>query len=97
MPVHHMVMLELDGGLSDPQAAEMFGKIAGLLQQIPGVLEVKSGRNFTARAPNVTHATIVTMKDKQALAGYGPHPKHVEVQGMLKPHLKSLSVVDFEA
>ena len=96
MTVHHMVMLELDGGLSDTQATEMFAKTGALLRQIPGVVDVKSGRNFTTRAPNVTHATIVTMKDKQALAGYGPHPKHVEVQAILKPHLKSLSVVDFE-
>ncbi len=97
MTVHHMVWLELDGGLSDAQATEMFGKVAGLLKQIPGVMEVKAGRNFTARAPNITHATLVTLKDKQALAGYGPHPKHVEVQGLLKPHLKNIMVVDFDA
>jgi len=97
MAVHHLVMLELDGGLSDAQATELLGKVAGLLKQIPGVMDVKSGRNFTARAPNVTHASLVTLQDKQALAGYGPHPKHVEAQGLLKPHLKSITVVDFEA
>lgn len=96
MTVHHMVLLDLDAGLSDVQATEMFGKIAGLLKQVPGVVDVKSGKNFTTRAPNVTHAVIVTLKDKQALAGYGPHPKHVEVQGILKPHLKNISVVDIE-
>ena len=96
MTVHHLVLLDLDGGLSDAQAAELFERSAGLLKQIPGVMDVKSGKNFTSRAPNVTHGLIVTMKDKDTLAGYGPHPKHVEVQGMLKPHLKNISVVDFE-
>ena len=94
MTVHHMVWLELDAGLSDAQVTEMFDKVAALLRQIPGVMEVKAGRNFTDRAPNITHATLVTLKDKQALAGYGPHPKHVEAQDLLKPHLKSIKVVD---
>jgi hypothetical protein len=94
MTVHHMVWLELDSGLSVAKATEMFGKVAGLLKQIPGVMDVKAGRNFTARAPNITHATLVTLKDKEALAGYGPHPKHVEVQGILKPHVKNLLLVD---
>jgi hypothetical protein len=94
MTVHHMVWLELDAGLSDAQVTEMFDKVAALLKQIPGVLDVKAGRNFTDRAPNITHATLVTLKDKQSLAGYGPHPKHVEAQGLLKPHVKQLLVVD---
>ena len=28
-------------------------------------------QNFTDRAGNITHAAIVTLADKQALAGYG--------------------------
>lgn len=54
------------------------------------------GQELASRASNVTHAAIVTLKDRQSLAGYGPHPNHVEVQQILKPHLKSLSVVDIE-
>lgn len=96
MTVHHLVLLELKDELSATQEAEVFAKLDGLLRQIPGVMDVKAGKNFTNRAPNVTHATLVTMKDKETLSGYGPHPKHVEVQGILKPYLKSLSVVDFE-
>ena len=96
MTVHHLVLFDFDPGLTDTQAAELFARIDALLRQIPGVTDVKLGKNFTTRAPGVTHAAVVTMKDKQALAGYGPHPKHVEVQGLLKPHLKNLSVVDIE-
>ncbi len=96
MTVHHMVLLELDGKLSDAGVGQMFGAIDRLLKQIPGVMDVQWGRNFASRASNVTHAAIVTLKDRQSLAGYGPHPNHVEVQQILKPHLKSFSVVDIE-
>jgi len=97
MAIQHLVLLDLDAGLAEAEGAELFRKMAGLLKQVPGVLDVKGGRNFTSRAPNVTHGLIVTMKDREALAGYGPHPKHVEAQGMLKPYVKNISVVDFEA
>lgn len=59
-------------------------------------MDVQWGRNFASRVPNVTHAAIVTLKDQQSLAGYGPHSNHVEVQQILKPHIKSLPVVDIE-
>lgn len=95
MTIHHLVLLDLNE-LSTAQEVEVFAKFDGLLRQIPGVIDFKIGRNFTNRAPNVTHAAIVTMKDKESLAGYGPHPKHVEVQGILKLYVKSMSVVDFE-
>lgn len=97
MTIHHIVLLEFNDKLSDAQELEMFVRIDGLLRQIPGVIEVKGGKNFTDRAPNVSRAVIVTLKNKEALSGYGPHPKHIEAQGILKPYLKSLSVVDFEA
>lgn len=96
MTVHHIVLLEFDGELSDAGVEEMFEAIGGLLKQILGVMDVNWGRNFASRASNVTHAAIVTLKDRRSLAGYGPHPNHVEVQQMLKPHIKPLSVVDIE-
>lgn len=95
MTIHHLVLLELNE-LSAALEAEVFVRLDGLLRQIPGVIDVKTGRNFSDRTPNISRALVVTMKDKQSLAGYGPHPKHVEGQGILKPYVKSLSVVDFE-
>ena len=96
MTILHLVLFDLKDEFSGTLEAELFAKTDALLKQIPGVIDIKSGRNFTTRAPNVTHASVMTMKDKESLAGYGPHPKHVEVQGMLKPYLKGLSVVDIE-
>ncbi len=96
MTVLHLVLLEMKEELSNDLAAELFAKTDAMLKQIPGVIDVKSGRNFTTRSPNVTHASIMTMKDKETLANYRPHPIHVEVQGMLKPYLIRASVGDIE-
>ncbi len=96
MTVLHVVLLEMKPELTADLAAELFAKTDAMLKQIPGVIEVKSGRNFTTRSPHITHASIMTMKDKETLANYRPHPIHVEVQGMLKPYLKAATVGDIE-
>ena len=55
-----------------------------------------SGKDFSGRAGYFTHSVIVTMRDKDVLADYGPHPAHKEVQGILGPIVKTLWVIDFE-
>ncbi len=96
MAVKHIVLFELHDSVTEADAEGMFGTIQQLLVNIPGVIDVSVGKNFTDRAPNVTHGAVVTLESKQALEGYGPHPNHVEVQGILKPNVKSVSAVDFE-
>ena len=96
MTILHAVLLEMKPELTPDLATELFSKTDAMIKQIPGVIDVKSGRNFSDRTPNITHASVMTMKDKETLAKYRPHPIHVEVQGMLKPYLISASVADIE-
>ncbi len=96
MTVEHIVFIEANEGQSEQVAQELLDGIAGLKGKIPGVLDVKLGANFTNRAPGVTHAAVVTLEDKEALAGYGPHPDHKEVLKLLLPFAKNVTVVDIE-
>lgn len=96
MTVKHIVLIQLNQDVDEQAAQGLFSAISPLLQQIPGVLDVSAGENFTNRAPEVSHAMVVTLESKGALEGYGPHPKHVEVQGIMKPLIKSVSAVDIE-
>ncbi len=97
MAVEHILFLALNDGVSDEQMVEALKAIAGLKDKVPGVLAVKGGKNFTDRAGNVSHAAIVTLADKEALAGYGPHPAHQQVVKALGGLVKNLTVVDFES
>lgn len=96
MTVEHIVLIETNEGVTDAQMDEVMNGIRGLKGKIPGVLEVKIGDNFTDRAPGITHAAVVTLTDKEALAGYGPHPAHQELLKILMPAAKSLTVADIE-
>ena len=51
----------------------------GLNGKVPGVLDVKVGKNMTDRAKGFTHGLLVTLRDTAALARYGPHPEHQAV------------------
>ena len=97
MAVKHLVLLELKDGVTDADVQEIMDGLYGLQGQIPSLLSVEVGRNFTDRAGNYDFAAVMTLEDKDALAGYGPHPAHQAAVGKLGAHADNLLVVDFKA
>ena len=95
MPIQHIVLLEKKETTTEKQLNSFLGAAKKLENKVPGILEVKLGENFTDRAPH-SHALSVTMADRDALAGYGPHPAHQEVATMLKQVAKDWVIVDIE-
>lgn len=96
MAIEHIVLIEPNDGVSDADAQPALDGIAGLKDQIPGVLSVKIGKNFTDRAPHIGYAAVITMESKEVLASYGPHPAHQELLKILLPIAKSLTIADIE-
>jgi len=97
MAVKHLVLVELKDGVTDADLQEALDGLHALIGQIPGLLAVEAGRNFTDRAGNYNFAAVMTLEDKAALAGYGPHPAHQAAAGKLGAFANALMVVDFEA
>ena len=95
MPIEHIVLLEKKETATEKQLNSFLWAAKQLKDKVPGILDVKHGENFTDRAPH-SHALIVTMADRDALAGYGPHPAHQEVATMLKEVAKDWVIVDIE-
>ena len=95
MAIEHIVLLEKKDGATNEQTQAALAGIKSLKEKITGVLEVKVSENITDRAP-YSHGAIITMQDREALAGYGPHPAHQEVLQLLQPVAANLIVVDIE-
>ena len=95
MAIEHIVLLEKKDDATEDQTQAALSGIKSLKEKISGVLEVKIGDNFTDRAP-YTHGAIITMQDRETLAGYGHHPVHQEVLQLLEPVASNLVVVDIE-
>jgi len=96
MTVQHIVMLEFNDGVAEDTKMAALQSVHALQGKIDGIEGVTSGKDFSGRAGYFTHSVIVTMRDKDVLADYGPHPAHKEVQGILGPIVKTLWVIDFE-
>lgn len=96
MTVQHIVMLEFNEGVDEDAKMAALKEVEGLKGKIDGIEGVQSGKDFSGRAGDFTHSVIVTMRDRDVLAEYGPHPAHKEVQAVLGPIVKTLWVVDFE-
>jgi len=95
MPVFHVVMIKWKPGISDERIAERMRALEALKDQIPGIISVNTGVNFSDRGKGYTHAGIVQLKDRQALANYGPHPAHRALGEPFREIAEDLMVVDF--
>jgi hypothetical protein len=96
MTVEHLVLIETNDGVTDAEVQEVMAGIIALKDKIPGVLEVKIGNNFSDRAPHISHAAVITLTDKDALAAYGPHPAHQDLLKILMPIAKNLTIADID-
>jgi len=95
MPIAHMVWIKFNADVSAERAQEHLDNLASLRGQVPGVIDLQVGPNFTDRANGYTHGLLVTLESKEALSAYGPHPAHAAVAGPLKEDA-SLLAMDFE-
>ena len=96
MTVQHVLMLEFKDGIDNEAKINSLKAVEGLEDKIDGVEQIHSGEDFSGRGGNFTHSIIVTMRDRDVLAAYGPHPAHKEVQAVLGPIVEKLCVIDFE-
>jgi hypothetical protein len=95
MPVNHVVLLKFNEGVAAGRIDQHLRALATLRDRVPGVTALSLGTNFSERSRGYTHALVVTLRDRAALAAYGPHPAHVEVAAPLREDAELL-VVDYD-
>lgn len=95
MPVNHLVWIKFSPDVSAERVAAHLEAVRGLAAEVPGILDLNVGANFTDRAKGFTHGLVVTLADKAALSAYAVHPRHVEVAAALRRDAE-LMVLDYE-
>ena len=67
-------------------AAEIINKlvndIQALKQQIPQIIDIYAGENFSKWAKGYTHAVVVITKSREDLEAYRNHPAHKPIADM---------------
>jgi len=82
MVVEHIVLAKLERELTGAEKAKMRAK----LLEIPGVINVTAGTNYTSRGLEYNTGIIVRLASAEAEKAYQTHPVHVEVRDtILKP------------
>jgi hypothetical protein len=84
VPVNHMVWIKFAADIDDERIAAHLAALRGLPKEVPGIIDLTIGPNFTDRANGYTHGLSVILENKASLADYSSHPAHIRVASDLR-------------
>lgn len=94
--VEHVVLFKVKGDASPEAIEEMLSSLRDLEGQVPGVVNLTVGTNFSDRSKGFTHGLVVRFRDQDALEAYLPHPAHqAAVQDRILPIVDDFIVIDY--
>ena len=95
--IEHIVLIKFYKSTSEAEKNELIRKTLALKEEIPGIVDIQQGHNFSERSQGYEMGLTVRFTDWDAVENYGPHPKHQELVSYMKEiGLKDKIVVDFE-
>ncbi|NET84277.1 MAG: Dabb family protein [Moorea sp. SIO1F2] len=96
--IEHIVLFKWKEDASADAIALAINGILALKDQIPGIVELSCGENFSPlRSQGFQHALRVQLLDCDALSTYADHPVHQAViEKYIKPILGDIIAVDYE-
>jgi len=83
--VKHVVLLRFKPETPAPVIKEIFGALAGLKEEIPGILDFSGGAYSSHEGLNkgFTHGFVMTFADEASRNAYLPHPAHEVVKAQI--------------
>ena len=96
--IDHLVSIKLKPSTTPQQRQDLLAGLRGLRDQVPGVVDLTAGENFSERAQGFEIGVMVRFADRAALDAYGPHPAHQKVvQELLLPIREDIIVLDYDS
>ncbi len=95
--VKHLGVFQFKSTTSPEKVEQCFAALAGMVGQVPGLLDFSGGPYDSAEGLNdgFTHGFIMTFDSPEARDKYLPHPVHEAVKEIVVPELERLVVFDF--
>lgn len=95
--IEHIVGLKFSEETTSEQKAKVKKMARTLKGEIPGIVSLAVGTNFSERNHGFEIGLTVRFENREALDVYGPHPKHLELVSYLKEvGVKDILVLDYE-
>ncbi len=98
--IHHTVFFRMSesaqGNNAEANTVELVRRLHGLLGEIPGLLSMHAGRDFSGSPVSFDVALHSTFASRADLEVYRTHPMHVPVVEFVKAVTSERAVVDYE-
>lgn len=95
--VEHIVLIKWKPDAPPGAIEDVMRALEALKGQVPGIVDLVCGPNFSTRSQGFQTGLIVRLTDRAALDAYGPHPAHqAVVQNLIAPIREDVIAVDFE-
>jgi hypothetical protein len=95
--IEHVVLFRWKADAAPEAISAVIEGLRGLKGQVPGVVDLSCGENFSDRAQGFQCGLVVRLEDKTALDTYMAHPLHrAVVEERINPIRDSVLAVDYE-
>jgi Stress responsive A/B Barrel Domain len=92
--ITHIVLLQPKPETSERELYDVFQQIQHMQDQIPGIINIKTGRNLSSSHQGYTHGFFIQFASEELFRGYAPHPAHKPVSDELQRICQS--IIDFD-
>jgi light-regulated signal transduction histidine kinase (bacteriophytochrome) len=94
--VDHLVFFAAKEEATPEEIEDLVASIRALKEQVPGVVDLSVGEDFSGRSGEYTHGLFVRFEDAAGLQEYMNHPAHLKVVEKLAERTSGRIVVDYE-
>jgi hypothetical protein len=94
--LQHYVLIRYEKNVSDEHIAEFCRRMLALRASIPGIGDLKIGRDILHDARSWHLILIMRFASVDALRSYQQHPEHQKVVAFNQPFVADVASVDFE-
>ncbi|MGB0560698.1 MAG: Dabb family protein [Spirulinaceae cyanobacterium] len=95
--IEHIVLFKWQPTAPPTAIAAAMTALGRMPGQMPVIVALSCGENFSDRAQGFTHGLVVRLADRDALAQYQAHPVHQAiVQSQIKPIVADVLALDYE-
>ncbi|MBC7660870.1 MAG: Dabb family protein [Chitinophagaceae bacterium] len=94
--IEHIVLFRCKPGTTDTIREQFVAAARSLKGEIPGILYLSAGTNWSDRSDGYELALVERFADKKALDAYQIHPYHEKFKSeWVKPHIEKVLAVDY--
>ncbi|MGH3088499.1 MAG: Dabb family protein [Rubrobacteraceae bacterium] len=95
--VDHLVFFAVREDATTDEVQDLISSLKNLKDEVPGVVELSVGEDFSGRSGEYTHGLFARFEDTDGLKTYAGHPAHLAVVEKLDRLTTGRIVADYEA